>query len=225
MNVDFGIGNKKILFAAVSGSLANGTATSESDVDIRGCYISPTDDLFALYYNPLKTTIRSEQDDQTDMEFHEVEKYIQLMLKGGFTTIEPVFQPKICFDVRYMATLTFIAKNCISKKTVSSYLGFCDNLIKEWDRRPEKHRLFGWRCIGQAYRILEGKPIEINTHELIREYGLSYNLDNIYTFKSEVNNLVEVRKESTLRDEPCTSTVVRANQLLRRIRHDDLEDM
>lgn len=80
----------EILVANISGAHLFGTASGRSDVDLRGCYIVPTSDL--LRFSKPKDTIDLSAGD-AEIQFHEAEKFLSLMVKGNMNFIEEVKSP------------------------------------------------------------------------------------------------------------------------------------
>ena len=74
-----------IILEGVTGSKAYGLETKNSDTDIKGVYLLPTDKVLSLGFNRDKTT---KDHVDPDWVYHEVEKFMWLAIKGNPTITE-----------------------------------------------------------------------------------------------------------------------------------------
>jgi hypothetical protein len=88
MDINYLDDNKLVLFEAVSGSRAYGTATETSDTDTRGVFILPQDNILGMHY--------TEQVNNTsnDTIFYEARRFLQLLSKNNPNIMELLFMPK-----------------------------------------------------------------------------------------------------------------------------------
>ena len=101
-----------ILLEAVSGSQAYGLATADSDLDIRGVFMAPLEQLYDLStYQP------QVQDEGHNTVFFELGRFLELLGKNNPTVMELLASPKEC--VRYRDPLMgrirpadFLSKLC-----------------------------------------------------------------------------------------------------------------
>lgn len=73
------------ILEGVTGSIAYGLNTENSDVDIKGVYLLPTTKVLSLRFNPEKTTIVHEN---PDLAYYEVAKFMRLVAGGNPTVSE-----------------------------------------------------------------------------------------------------------------------------------------
>ncbi|MDC7248572.1 MAG: nucleotidyltransferase domain-containing protein [Sphaerochaetaceae bacterium] len=87
-----------IIFEAISGSQAYGTALPTSDTDIRGIFIMPTTDV--LKANPTTDGnypyIPQVNDETNDVTFYEIGRFIELLEKGNPNILELLNVPEDC---------------------------------------------------------------------------------------------------------------------------------
>lgn len=79
---------KNIILEGVTGSVAYGLDTKDSDVDIKGVYLLPTSKILELNFNPSKTT---KDHTKPDWVYHEVGKFMKLILSGNPTITELLY--------------------------------------------------------------------------------------------------------------------------------------
>lgn len=79
----------KIIFKAVVGSQSYGTSTPESDIDIKGVYIQPVEDLVTFGY---KEQVNVNKDEC----YYEIRRFLQLAQTGIPTVLELLFTPEDC---------------------------------------------------------------------------------------------------------------------------------
>lgn len=87
-----------IIFEAISGSQAYGTALPTSDTDIRGIFIMPTTDV--LRANPTTDGnypyIPQVNDETNDVTFYEIGRFLELLEKGNPNILELLNVPEDC---------------------------------------------------------------------------------------------------------------------------------
>lgn len=80
-----------ICYATIAGSHCFGLATEKSDIDIKGIFIAPTRQILGLNsFNAQDKTLFSTSPIY-DYEFHEISKFLKLMLKCNPTVLEIAF--------------------------------------------------------------------------------------------------------------------------------------
>ena len=79
-----------IIFETVAGSHAYGTATPESDRDIRGVFVQPLED--ALKYG----FVEQVSDEKNDITFYELGRFMQLMSANNPNILELLAMPEDC---------------------------------------------------------------------------------------------------------------------------------
>jgi len=82
-----------IIFEAVCGSKAYGLDTPTSDTDIRGVFISPKTDFYAMDFPDQLAN------DSNDIVYYELSKFIHLLQKNNPNVLELLAVPEEC--IRY----------------------------------------------------------------------------------------------------------------------------
>ena len=83
---------KYVIYKCQVGSKAFGLSTSDSDDDIRGIYLPPADRHWAMYKLPEQLEIN---DDENDIVYWEVEKFLKLALKANPNILEVLWTPLV----------------------------------------------------------------------------------------------------------------------------------
>lgn len=88
MDIKFLQDNNLIIFEAISGSHAYGTAEPTSDLDKKGVFVLPLDTLLSGDYVPQVS------DENNDITYFELGRFLELLSKGNPTAIELLFSPE-----------------------------------------------------------------------------------------------------------------------------------
>lgn len=88
MEIKYLDNNKLVLFEAVSGSRAYGTATETSDTDTRGVFILPQQVILGMHYT------EQVNNHSNDTIFYEVKRFLQLLSKNNPNIMELLFMPE-----------------------------------------------------------------------------------------------------------------------------------
>jgi predicted nucleotidyltransferase len=120
MNYQFLKENNLILFEAICGSQAYGTATPESDIDRKFIYVLPKEDIYGLNYI-------QQIDENKDFVGYEIKRFLELLAVNNPTIIEFIGEyPEECILYKHPAydfilehKEKFITKQC--KKSFAGY--------------------------------------------------------------------------------------------------------
>ena len=173
--------NKLILFEAVSGSKAYGTATETSDTDTRGVFILPQSTILGMSYTP---QINNQSNDTI---FYEVKRLLQLLEKNNPNLLELLYMPEECilrihpiYDLILEHRDKFITKRC--RATFGGYAvdqikkarGLNKKITKKIPKEKKTPLDFCW--VVKAEDGYSAIPLEkyLRSHELKQEHcGLS----------------------------------------------------
>lgn len=220
-----------IILEGVTGSVAYGLATENSDVDIKGVYLLPLRKVLEMGFDPNGTT-----KDHTDPDwvYHEVGKFMKLVVAGNptvnellwleeYTKLTPVGQMLI--DNRKLFLSTKAVMNAYSgyakgqaerlaRRTAQGLDGY-DSSLKN---RFAKHTRHCFRLLLQARQLLETGELTVRVSESDREWlfkmGESVSADTVVD--EFIRQDTELKKVvSILPDQPDTEKL---NALLYEIR-------
>lgn len=128
-----------IIFEGVVGSKAYGTSLPSSDIDIKGVYVQPIEDIIGFGYIP------QINDEKNDVVFYEIKRFLELIMSSNPTLLELLNLPEDCvlyknevFDIVLDNKDKFITKGC-----KNSFGGYASQQISKskgqdkkqnWDR-------------------------------------------------------------------------------------------
>jgi len=128
MNVEDLKTSGRIIFETVSGSIAYGTNTPQSDVDLRGFYINPINEYLGL--NEPAGQISDENNDTT---YYSLKRAFELLMSANPNMIELLWMPQDCVRISSEAMERLIAHRnlFISKKCFHTHSGYAFAQIKK----------------------------------------------------------------------------------------------
>jgi len=175
-----------LLFATVSGAHLYGFPSPDSDVDVRGSFVLPVDDLLGL--QSLQETItRTYEHDGREIDFvaHDLRKFVMLMLKRNGYVLEQVYSPFIVHGGAALEELRSLARGCIVRHLVHHYRGFAHNQIalmqksrfpfdkNNGEAGPRlKDLLYVYRVLLTGIHVLQTGEIEANLRHLNAHFHL-----------------------------------------------------
>lgn len=114
-----------LLFDAISGSRAYGTATPQSDIDYRGIFILPQLQLYGL------EQLQQLNDEKQDAVYYELGRFIQLLNDSNPNILELLAMPEDC--IRYQNPLLekLSLRHFLSKRCLKSFGGYAIAQIKK----------------------------------------------------------------------------------------------
>lgn len=145
------------LFASISGAHLYGFASPDSDVDLRGAFITPAQQVLAL--DPPRETV-----DETcihagvelDWVAHDLRKFVRLLLRHNGYVLEQLYSPLVVVTSPQHAELRVLAGGCITRPTARHYLGF-GRSRRERLAQPKatvKHLLYAYRVYATGVHMM-----------------------------------------------------------------------
>ena len=121
MNVDLLKKTDQIIFEAIVGSVAYGTNTPTSDVDIRGIFRLPKES-----YMSLVSPIQEVSNDSQDIKYYELRKFLDLAKDCNPNIIELLYLPEECIKIMtpVMQKLIDNRNLFITKKAYHTFSGY-----------------------------------------------------------------------------------------------------
>lgn len=116
-----------IIFEAIVGSQSYGIATPSSDVDIKGVFIQPLDDILSFGY------VEQVSDETNDTTFYEIRRFLQLLQTNNPTVLELLNTPPDCI-VQKDPIFEMVLENkkvLITKLCKNSFGGYAVEQIKK----------------------------------------------------------------------------------------------
>lgn len=151
-----------IILEGITGSKAYGLDTVNSDEDIKGIYLLPTDKVLSLGFNRDKTT---KDHTNPDWVYHEVEKFMSLASKGNPTITELLWLESYTILTPIGQLLIDNRDIFLSNVIYKSYGGYALSQARDLNRRghygdgraarKEKHTRHCFRLLLQGRELLE----------------------------------------------------------------------
>ncbi len=165
-----------VLFTTVSGAHLYGFASADSDVDLRGVFLLPVEDLIGLH-EPRETLTSTEivSGIELDMVFHDLRKFARLMIRHNGYVLEQLYSPLVVSDSDEFEELKGIGFGCLTRRLYRHYQGFARGRRKLLDEpgASVKHLLYAYRVYMTGIRALRGGGIETNLGVLNEDFTLS----------------------------------------------------
>lgn len=212
-----------VILEGITGSKAYGLDHADSDTDIKGIYVAPTEKILGLY--SVKETIDHTDPDWT---YHEVEKFIQLAMKGNPTILELLFLDGYTTLTKAGKMLVDNRHLFLSNVVYKSYGGYALSQARKLNARGgtygsgrgnryEKHTRHCFRLLYQGKELLETGNLTVRVTPAMREelfaIGKSEPSEIIDRFEKEFLEFDKIK--SVLPDEPNKEEI---NKLLLKIR-------
>lgn len=164
-----------LIMEAVVGSRAYNLHHEGSDYDRIGVFRAPTSAFLGLH-TPAETITQSEPDDRT---YHELGKYLRLLLKGNPTVTETLFLRDYITRTPVFDAIHAVRDFFLSKKLASAYIGYCTAQIKKFDAhntdwkgdaRYAKNARHTLRLAAQGSQVLETGGMDVWLSDDMRDY-------------------------------------------------------
>ncbi len=156
-----------LLFATISGAHLYGFPSADSDFDLRGVHLLPSDKLLGLEVTD--ETLTQEQiigGLEVDLVTHDARKFFRLLLKKNGYVLEQVFSPLVVHAMQpEFDTLREIARKCVTRHHVHHYKGFAQNqweLFEKEHPRRIKPLLYVYRVLLTGIHLMHTGKVEAN---------------------------------------------------------------
>lgn len=116
-----------IIFSAKMGSMAYGTNISTSDVDLRGIFVQPLEDILQYGYADQVS------DKLNDIVYYELGRFFELLQKNNPNILELLEAPEDCVQIKHEVyeQIHCNAKSFITKKCRFTFAGYAIEQIKK----------------------------------------------------------------------------------------------
>jgi predicted nucleotidyltransferase len=211
----------KIILAGITGSRSYGLDTPESDTDIRGVWVAPTDQVLGIF--PFKESIVTTD---PDVQIHEVSKFIRLALKPNPACLELLW---LDFYIGATAEGKLLLENrriFLSDKVRYSFGGYALDQAKKLTapgnnsvkKRGAKHARYCMLLLDQLEQLLTTANLTIRVSDERKNELLNFCelplAEQLAQFEVRDRSIKKI--EGILPSEPDVSA---AHELLLEIRH------
>lgn len=163
------------VFATISGAHLYGFASPDSDVDLRGAFLTPLRETLGL--NPPSETITVMDDTVYDLDWvaHDLRKFARMMVQDNGYVLEQLYSPLVVVDGPLFEELRAIGQGCITRPTVRHYRGFARGRRKRLHEPSPtvKHLLYAYRVFLSGIHLMRTGEVVANLSALNSIFGSS----------------------------------------------------
>ena len=190
-----------LLFATLSGAHLYGFPSPDSDVDLRGVYVLPPDEVLGLDPGPETITLSHIRDGlEVDLVTHDLKKFFILLLRRNGYVLEQLCSPLIVHTSPEHGELKALVPGLVTRHHAHHYLGFAATqwrLFEKTQPRRVKPLLYVYRVLLTGLHLMRTGEVEANLLRLNQAWQLSY-------IPELVARKVEGSERATLEDSDLT---------------------
>lgn len=171
------------LFATVSGAHLYGFESPDSDVDLRGTFVLPLDQVVGLRSGPETVNKTFHKDGlEVDLVCHDILKFCRLLHKRSGEILEQLYSPLVVWPSPLLGELQDLFLPHVGREFYYHYRGFLGNQLSFIDREGStvKEMLYGYRVALTGIHLLKSGEIVAHLPHLLVHYpmeGVSELLD------------------------------------------------
>jgi len=133
-----------IIYAVISGSQAYGTATADSDEDVKGVFVIPAQQYLSLSPPPKQVS-----DDKHDVVYYSLHRLLELLSEANPNLLELLYTPANCVKkhTEVIQPLLQQRHHFVTQQCVDAHVGYAISQVKKarghnkWINKPQpKHR-------------------------------------------------------------------------------------
>ncbi|MFF6782171.1 DNA polymerase beta superfamily protein [Streptomyces sp. NPDC012510] len=150
-----------LLFATVSGAHLYGFPSRDSDVDLRGVHLLPTDELVGLR-EPEETRSRMWDRDGVEMDLvtHDLRKFVRLMLRRNGYVLEQLLSPLVVRTGDAHRELVALAPGVLTRHHAHHYRGFAVTQWRLFEKTGElKPLLYTFRVLLTGIHLMRSGEV------------------------------------------------------------------
>ncbi|MCB9764018.1 MAG: nucleotidyltransferase domain-containing protein [Alphaproteobacteria bacterium] len=204
----------RVLLLAVTGSHNYGFSSPDSDLDLKGIHVAPTERLLGLG-RPAEAHDRLEVFDgqECDLTTNEVGRAMSLMLKGNGNMLERIFSPFQLVDTPEIPAMRVLAQGSLSQACFGHYAGYFQGMQREHTRATPRAKslLYTYRVALTGVHLLRTGEVEAHLPTLAERYGLA-EVEELIAIKAEG---AEKQALTPAEDERFRAAWPRLEQMLR----------
>lgn len=146
----------EVLLCSITGSHTYGFASPDSDIDIKGIHIVPTEKLLLLNpKTPAHDRLQVFDGVECDLTTHEVAQALALLLKGNGNVLERILSPLQLVEGEQTKALQQIAQATIHRGFINHYMGFFRGVQREHGlQKRAKSALYTYRVALTGIHLL-----------------------------------------------------------------------
>ncbi len=157
------------VFATISGAHLYGFASPDSDVDLRGAFLSPLRDVLGLH-PPAETVTRTDAS-RIDLDYvaHDVRKFARLLTNHNGYVLEQLWSPLVVVASPAFAELRELSRGCMTRPTARHYAGFARGRRRRLrEAGPTvKHLLYAYRVLLTGIHLMRAHEVVADLRVLV----------------------------------------------------------
>ena len=114
-----------LLFECIAGSRAYGTATPESDTDVRGIFVAPRQSFFGFGVEPQVS------DEKQDITYYEIGRFLSLLERNNPNLLEMLYAPDDCVKFRHPLMDRLRPELVLSKRCRDTFAGYAITQVRK----------------------------------------------------------------------------------------------
>ncbi|MFG3283476.1 DNA polymerase beta superfamily protein [Streptomyces sp. NPDC048111] len=179
-----------VLFATVSGAHLYGFPSRDSDVDLRGVHLLPTEALLGLG-RPEETRSRMWDRNGVEMDLvtHDLRKFVRLMLRRNGYVMEQLLSPLVVHTTDAHAELVALAPDVLTSHHAHHYRGFAGTQWRLFEKSGElKPLLYVFRVLLTGIHLMRSGQVEADLTRLVGEVAAPGYLPDLIAVKAEAEH-------------------------------------
>jgi uncharacterized protein len=163
----------RLILCAVTGAHMYGFPSPDSDLDLKGMHLLPTEQLLGLRPNTDAHDITAVHEGvECDLTTNEIGRSLALLLNGNGNMLERILSPLQVIRSTELDELQGLAQSAICKRFARHYGGFFKGCRREHEREPTaKTMLYSYRAALTGIHLMNTGELEPNLATLGPEYG------------------------------------------------------
>ena len=171
----------RVLLCTITGSHHYGFPSPDSDLDIKGIHLAPTERLLGLAPSlGAHDRLLDFEGTECDLTTNEVGQSLSLLLGGNGNLLERVLSPFVVLTSPEHEVLRELAQASLSRASFRHYAGYFNGMCREHATRPEpraKKMLYTFRVALTGVHLLKTGQLEADVTVNAPRYGFDQVLE------------------------------------------------
>jgi len=187
---------EEVLLCSITGSHTYGFASPDSDIDIKGIHIVPTERLLLLNSKtPAYDRLQIFDGIECDLTTHEVAQALALLLKGNGNMLERILSPLQLVKGEQTTALQQLAQAAIHRGFINHYMGFFRGVQREHGiQKRAKSALYTYRVALTGIHLLRTGKLITDVQTLAADTPFT-NVARLVQLKQETAEKVAISDE------------------------------
>jgi len=204
-----------VIFMVVTGSHMWNLADKSADLDVRGYYVKPTEQVLSIHKGRDTIEANKIMDKELDIQFYEIEKGLRLTFNGNGNMIEMIGSPTIFYKDKTI-DWRIIYRKSLCKNLGNYYKGYAHNQRK----RAAANR--GGKALLYTYREIMAGTWLMRTGKIVYDFTkLKPNFEKYYGWHSKLLDWAIVNKTTAVTSEVWDKSFLKEWEYLLRIFEDE----